>query len=536
MKFEFSLNRNQEKALSSSLSLVLVIGILVLVNSLAARYFWRLDLTRNKAFTLSQASKNLVGGLEDRLLVKAYFTDDLPAPYNEYRRQLEDTLAEYSMYGKGRFDYEFINPNKSMDYEQEAMAYGVQPMQFNVIEADEYRVKTGYMGLVILYEDKSEVVPFISEVETLEYALTSRFQKITSPRQLKVGFYYEEDSTPQLLENLEIVSQPLSEIYDLVYVDPSEIDTTLDVLVLAGVQSGLSDYALYRIDQAVMHGVKVLFMHDLAMINAQGFQVMPIESGLEKLLGHYGIELGSSFVADLQAKRISVQSQQGAYTISNIIDYPFIPVSSDLGESVITSNLGQLTLPFVTSLSISPNRVDQLQVDTLARSSDNSWLVQNIYDINPFQQFSPGSEKGPFDLALAVQGDFTSFFQGEMPPARPADSANAGFEGLEEIDQIDDVQAARMLLVGSSNAIMSGFVMDNTMVDFFLNAIDWLAQSDTLISIRSRAAGVTPLRDIGENSRNMIKYAIILGLPVFVAISSLVIFRFRKKRTQRVYQ
>jgi len=71
---------------------LLVGGILVLVNFISIRIFTRLDLTEQKVFTLAEASKKLVGSLNDRVTVKAYFTEDLPAPYNNNRRAVLDKL------------------------------------------------------------------------------------------------------------------------------------------------------------------------------------------------------------------------------------------------------------------------------------------------------------------------------------------------------------------------------------------------------------------------------------------------------------
>jgi len=81
---------------------LMVIGILVLVNFISVRLFSRLDLTKAGVYTLSDASKNLVRNLDDRITVKAYFTEDLPAPYNNNRRQVLDILNEYKAYAKGK--------------------------------------------------------------------------------------------------------------------------------------------------------------------------------------------------------------------------------------------------------------------------------------------------------------------------------------------------------------------------------------------------------------------------------------------------
>src|SRR5437016_674149 len=87
----------------------LFIGVLILVNIISVNLFFRLDLTPNKIYTLSQASRDIVGNLDDKLVVKAYFTDNLPAPYNNSRRYLQEILRDYRNYSKGNLEYEILS-------------------------------------------------------------------------------------------------------------------------------------------------------------------------------------------------------------------------------------------------------------------------------------------------------------------------------------------------------------------------------------------------------------------------------------------
>jgi len=90
---------------------LLLFGILVLINVISINIFFRIDLTGNKIYTLSSASKTLVNNLDDKLVVKAYFTDNLPSPYNNTRRYLKEILDDYKNYSNGNFQYEIISPS-----------------------------------------------------------------------------------------------------------------------------------------------------------------------------------------------------------------------------------------------------------------------------------------------------------------------------------------------------------------------------------------------------------------------------------------
>jgi len=129
----------------------IVLAILILLNFISVRWFGRMDMTRTGLFTLSDASTSLMRSLDDRVTVKVYFTEDLPAPYNNHRRQLLDQLNEYRAYARGNLQFEFIDPSAEKS-EQEAQRQGIAPVQVQVVKEDKFEVKRAYMGMVFLYE------------------------------------------------------------------------------------------------------------------------------------------------------------------------------------------------------------------------------------------------------------------------------------------------------------------------------------------------------------------------------------------------
>jgi ABC-type uncharacterized transport system involved in gliding motility auxiliary subunit len=167
---------------------LLILSILVLINILGLRFFHRFDLTENRMFTLSEASKSLIKSLDDKFTVKAYFTSDLPPEYANNRRELKDLLDEYRAYGGGNFQYEFIDPGKKEELEQEAQKYGIPPVQVQVLKEDKLQIEKAYMGMVFLFGDKQERVPVIQSTSNLEYEISSAVKKMTSAELKKIGF------------------------------------------------------------------------------------------------------------------------------------------------------------------------------------------------------------------------------------------------------------------------------------------------------------------------------------------------------------
>jgi ABC-type uncharacterized transport system involved in gliding motility auxiliary subunit len=94
--------------LSSAVFVLLILAILLVINLISVYLFTRLDLTEGKVFSLSKTSKDIARNLDDKVIVKMYFSEDLPPPYNTNARYLKDKLEEYRAYSKGNLKLELI--------------------------------------------------------------------------------------------------------------------------------------------------------------------------------------------------------------------------------------------------------------------------------------------------------------------------------------------------------------------------------------------------------------------------------------------
>jgi len=170
------------------LKFILYIIVIGLINIVGITLFFRTDLTRDKIYSLSQASRDVVETLSEPLSIKVFFSKDLPAPHNNTERYLRDLLEEYAALGKNYFNYTFYNvtqeegalAQKSDENRDMAKDYGIQPVQIRIMENDEVKFKNAYMGLVILHGDLMEKIEAITSTNGLEYKLTTAIQKMNN--------------------------------------------------------------------------------------------------------------------------------------------------------------------------------------------------------------------------------------------------------------------------------------------------------------------------------------------------------------------
>lgn len=164
------------------------LAVIVLVNIAGQTLFFRLDLTRDRMFSLSPASRQAVAGLSEPLTIKVFFSANLPAPHNGTEQYLRDLLEAYAIHGNRFFNYTFYamgdeggqtGPEQA-DARRQAADYGIEPIQIQVIEKDEVRFQKAYMGLVLIHGDLIERVTPITAIDGLEYRLTTALGRLNN--------------------------------------------------------------------------------------------------------------------------------------------------------------------------------------------------------------------------------------------------------------------------------------------------------------------------------------------------------------------
>ena len=426
---------------------------------------------------------------------------------------------------------------------------GIPEVQVNVIEKDKAETANVYMGIAILYEDKKEVLPVVQTTANLEYDLTSAILKVTSKEVKTVGFLTGHDEIDVFDQAFGPLRQELSKQYDVRKV-PIEarkaIDADVATLVIAGPKKELTERAKYEIDQFIMRGGRALFLIDPILIQYEGLNVSPLKTGLDDLLEHYGVKLNDNLVLDVSMGQLTYS--QGfmtvttgyAYFIKVLEQYQYRTGETSEGlsqDSIITSQLESLTLPWARSLELLPQGDAAIEAVALAKTSRGGWTAQSPYNINPTsRQFQPpASVQQAYTVAVSLSGTFKSFYAGKaIPPATSSESDEAVTPkpAEEERTTKTDSEETQIVVVGNSQFLQQG-QQDGRL--FFLNTVDWLTLGDELINIRSHGTTNRPLKEISESEKFFLKFISIAGVPILVVAFGLVRF-FLRRRAKRLVE
>ncbi|MFA6027914.1 MAG: GldG family protein [Patescibacteria group bacterium] len=496
---------------NSAVAIIAVIGIVALLNILAVEIFHRFDITQDKEYSLSTASKNTLKDLSEKVTVNVYFSEKLPPEYLTVRQKVEDMLKEYKTYGKGKIEVNYIDPKDDEDMKQELMMKGIPELQFNVMEKDQFQLTTGYLGLTVDYLDQEEVLPVIEDTSAFEYDMTSAIKKVVDPQNYSVGWFSKSETYTEVLKELKTN-------YKISEVDITEgklLDNAqYKALIVVAVEEELTDKSKYVLDQFIMKGGSVMFLLDAVKVD-QGLQATPNKTGLEEMLAGYGVTMKKNLVLDSSSE---IATFQGGYT-NFMVQYPYwVKVQKDgfASDNAAVSQLESATFPWVGALDISNGK-------PLVISTKKSWLSPEAIDLNPQQDFA-GQNLSQNNLAAVITGQLNSFYKDKDKPAE-----------MDTKDFKDTAENGRVVVVADADFISDMFVgqFPGNYV-FLANMIDWLNQDESLIAIRSKGISDRALKTLTDQQKASIKYGNIFGLTAIVIVIGAIRFITRRKRIRKI--
>ncbi len=527
----------------------IILGILVLINFLSTRRFARTDLTEDKRYTISKATKEVLGTLDDIVTITVYFSTS-PAEVAQIGRNVRDILDEYKAFSKN-LQIDFVNPANFDDAQKQELQFkGIHEVQINVTKKDKAEIANVYMAISIGYSGKEEALPLVQSTANLEYELTSTILKVTTKAAKTVGFLtghgeldINAQNYQQFRQLLDINGKGQYNVTSVSLQDGKAVDETVATLVVAGAQQPLTEREKYELDQFIMRGGRAVFLVDPIQIQPGTMQATPLSTGLNDLLEHYGVKLGNNLLIDRRFHD-NARFQRGFMTVFQPYPY-FVQIRKPnfSVENVVTSQLEVLTLPWTSSLE--PMAKEGITATTLAKTSEFGQTFQGYYNLMPNFQI-PDAETQAYPVAVALEGQFKSFYADkEVPPVASDDVTAAEDNEISVATQdteagttITESPQTQIVVVGNAQFLTQ---MRPDGIDFFLNTVDWLTLGDALIGIRSQTITNRPLqiktrdgdfREVSEIEKNIIKYLCIAGIPLLVVIFGLLryVLRNRAKR------
>jgi ABC-2 type transport system permease protein len=544
--------------------------------------------------------------LKDKIKVKLFLSSSLKsvAPLMglnqipEYPEKLKESIEHLNSRSFGKLEYIYIDPSKEPEKESLWKPYDLMQLQWPDLSDGKIPAGKGIIGLVMEYGKKVRKIPLLNvlrlpiigtqyelvDVDKLEDIVNNNLETLVNINQ-DLGYLAGNGTldissfSPMMRQNpgaISTFSKLISKTYSLkpINLKDQPIPDSLNCLVIARPTEKFSDYELYQIDQALMKGTNLaLFIDAFKEINPnnqqrftmRGPNFVPLDTGIEKLLSHYGIHIKKSYVLDENCHKQRLPRNMGGG------ERPiyFAPI---IKNKNINHDLGFIrNIKGLVAVKISPLELDEatisknnLKAVKLFSSSKKSWEIRKNINLNPMFLSPPSSddEEQSFPLAYLVEGEFPSYFAGKPIPEKKSEDKNKEAEDKKEkksqpaekktsVDMskiesrnktISKGKPAKIFLMASSEMLKDNVLdADGTSPNdmFILNTIDALNHREDIAAMRSKVLNFNPLNDTGSLTKTFVKMFNIAGLPVLMVFLGLIVWlrrHSRKKQIQMMFQ
>ncbi len=316
-------SRCRESGIALPLTLHFLLLLLVLGQAvyLASRHRARLDATSDELYSLTESTRRIVGGLDKRLVVEAYFSpkEDLPAELRNTRVVLDNFLDEIAQLGKGKLVVKRFNPIEDKSLQDTCTRVGIKPIDTQSATTTAVGVSRHWQGLRLVYDGgKQKVLEQIAPTVSFlaEAMVTPAIKEVVTKERRKIGFMEWPSSSPgqqgQAIGWETVRTMPdVAKRYDFQNYKDAEgalVPEDVQTLVLFRPMD-ITDRQKYVVDQFVMRGGTLVLFSDVADYGLQpnrqcnkvqmALDAKDSEHKWQEQLLHYGIDQPGQIVADL---------------------------------------------------------------------------------------------------------------------------------------------------------------------------------------------------------------------------------------------
>lgn len=538
----------ESKKLGDFLLLANGLVLLVLINLLAATYFFRLDLTEEKRFSIKEPTKKLLRALDDKVYVEVFLEGELNAGFRRLQKSIQETLEEFRIYSDNKVQFVFTDPGMATsqkarnEFMQELAQKGITPTNVVDPKGGQVTEKIIFPGVLISHGGFETGVTLLKgnkaltadeqinqSIEGLEYELASAIQTMMDSDRKRIGFVTGHGE----LDSLEIASfnNTLLEKYNVFKVELARKKSLeqYDALIIAKPTQKFSAQDKYKLDQYIMQGGKLLLLLDKLEANMdsasrENYTAFPYNIDLDDQLFKYGMRLNADLIQDRNAGMYPVVTgESGGKPQMQLMDWPFFPLINRYADLAATRNLDAVITKFVSSIDTvkAPGIKKTPLLFTSQYSRKVSAPVQvNINDLRKNVKAESFTESF-IPVGYLLEGKFSSVFKNRFLP-----------EGVDQAGFKEQGVSTKMIVFADGDLARNdvnprtgqpqqlGFDPFTRYTfanhDLLLNAVAFLIEDDGLISARNKEVKIRPL-DKEKVRTEKIKWQVInLALPLVV--------------------
>jgi len=507
-------HKNIETYLYSTAGVIIMLVLLLAFYVVTSAAKERVDLTSEKAFTLSPGTKKILSRLDSRVTIRFYCSQGgtaMPPALRTYAQHIEDLLAEYQQAGKGKIVIQKFDPEPDSDAEDSARLDGIDGQPTSPFGGDKV-----YLGVCVSMLDQKVAIPWLppEQERLLEYDISRAVARVMNPTPPTIGLMsalpvFGSEPNPMAQRMGQSATEPWTFVGELkksftvreIPMTASKVDDDIGVLLVVHPRE-ITEETQYAIDQFVLRGGKLLaFLDPHAYFDQRHDQMAQVlgessgQSSLPTLLKAWGLDMDmNKVVADMTFAGHNPQS--GAVMPTVLL----ITKDGVNGDDVVTSQIDNLVLPFAGAFTGKP--AEGLKETVLVHSSPESQLVEGVTASMAAEQIVKEFKASGVNYAMAVRltGKFkTAFPEGAPKPSK--DDKEEAKDQAKEPQLKESKTDGIVILVGDTDLLADqvcvrvqnfmGYRMVQPMngnLNLVQSFVEQLSGDSDLITLRSRAS------------------------------------------------
>ena len=532
--------------------LLLANGImaLLLLNLLSSQFFFRLDLTEEKRYSIHPTTREMLSKLDDDVYVEIFLEGELNAGFRRFQKSIRETMEMFRIYSGNKVQYSFTDPGTALsqkarsEFMADLSAKGIQPT--NVIDTrDGERVeKIIFPGALVSYGGVETGVMLLKgnkaqtpeeeinqSIEGIEFEIANAIYKLTESDPKIVGIISGHGE----LDGVDVSSfrDALGELYHVMTLGLE--DTRLEdaeAIVIAKPVRAFSPIEKFRLDQYIMRGGKVLFLLDrldasMDSTTQANYFAFPYATELDDMLFRYGVRINPDLLQDRYSARYPVitgQREDGTPQM-HLMEWPFFPLINRFTDHPITHNLDRVVTRFVSSIdTVKAAGVRKTPLMFTSQYSRRLSAPVNV-NINELRRNLTAEQftESFIPIAYLLEGRFTSLYKNRFLP-----------EGADRGSFFEASPATSLIVVSDGDLVrndvnrrtgqplplgfdpFSNYTFANQ--DLLLNMIAYLVDENGLIRARNKDIRIRPL-DREQIAAERTRWQVLnLGLPLMLLI------------------
>ena len=552
-------------------SFILVFFIILIINVIAEFANFQIDLTDDNRFTISDNTKAIVASMDDNITVNVLLEGEFPAGFRRLQSSVKDLLLKLRDVNSNII-YEFEDPTSGTPKEKEQRRIQLRedniiPISLSYSDGTELVQKPVFPFAIINYKSRKMVINLLEEqkpgdneevilnnsVALLEYKFADAFLKLKADRQKNILFTQGQDEWDQSQTfRLEGELRRFHKLGRISLDSMMMIDSTIDLVIVAGPKTPFSLQNQFKLDQYVMRGGKIIWMIDkfpvsLDSINKQKFYIPEAsELELDNLLFKYGVRLMPDLIMDIECSSIpQVIGMAGDKPQTKLFPWPYHLAAAGSNAHPVTKNIDRVNLFF-------PGTIDTVKTDgqvkktVLITSSKYSRAqlapVRLTFEILKTAPDPTKFNDGNRPVAVLLEGEFESFFKNRLTPDFKAilDRMNIRFleKSASEAKQlvISDSDFAKNLVNPTSgetedigfNKWERRYYKGNK--DFILNAVEYMLETESVLESRSKKIKLRLLDTVKTKQEKLQWQLINVAVPVILIVLLGFLYQYFRKR------